>query len=278
VHALGATYAGKPVGSFGRAAFFSTEETKTISTTMGGMVVTNDDDLAARLRHLQKGCGSPSASSVRRLLLKLSIYHALSTPSIHWYARALFEGMGSRNPLPGPTTPEERRGQRPRGYEQRLSNAQAALGLRQLKRIVSNISHRRAVASDYDVRLSAFGIDPLQPVKDADPAFVRYPVWVQDREKAARAIARHTVVGRWFTSVLEESDSPSVAGYDAGSCPVAEAAATHLINLPTHPRVSIEDIDAITRALGRAVGDRGYWKDGCVRSSSPGSFRPEARE
>ncbi len=35
VHALGATYDGKQVGGFGRAAFFSTEETKTISTTMG---------------------------------------------------------------------------------------------------------------------------------------------------------------------------------------------------------------------------------------------------
>ncbi len=40
VHALGATWHGQPVGSFGRAAFFSTEETKMISTTMGGMVVT----------------------------------------------------------------------------------------------------------------------------------------------------------------------------------------------------------------------------------------------
>jgi perosamine synthetase len=39
VHALGSEYGGRQVGSFGRAAFFSTEETKTISTTMGGMLV-----------------------------------------------------------------------------------------------------------------------------------------------------------------------------------------------------------------------------------------------
>src|SRR6266849_10616142 len=49
VHALGATYDRRPVGSFGRAAFFSSEETKTISTTMGGMVVTDDPDLATRI-------------------------------------------------------------------------------------------------------------------------------------------------------------------------------------------------------------------------------------
>src|SRR5439155_23532151 len=47
VHALGARYDGRPVGTFGHAAFFSTEETKTISTVMGGMAVTNDPQLAS---------------------------------------------------------------------------------------------------------------------------------------------------------------------------------------------------------------------------------------
>ncbi len=53
VHALGGVYQGKSLGSFGRAAFFSTEETKIISSTMGGMAVTDDDALAASLRRFQ---------------------------------------------------------------------------------------------------------------------------------------------------------------------------------------------------------------------------------
>ena len=249
VHGLGATYRGKPVGSFGRAAFFSTEETKTISTTMGGIVVTDDDALASSIHELQKQYPFPVASSVRRMLVKLAVYHVLTTPSIHRYPRTLFEALGRRNPLPGPTTADERRGERPSRYEERLGNSQAALGLRQLKRLPGNVRHRRAIAAAYSSRLSRFGFAVPKPVDGAEPAFVRYPLWVDDREGALRAVAHHAVVGTWFTSVLEESESPSLIGYDAGACPVAEAAAGHLVNLPTHPRVRLSDVEAITNAL-----------------------------
>src|SRR6202011_1681149 len=89
VHALGATYRGKPVGSFGRAAFFSTEETKTISSTMGGMAVTDDADLAIRLRDFQAGCARPSRSLTARYVLKLVLFHLLTQPTLHRYTRAL---------------------------------------------------------------------------------------------------------------------------------------------------------------------------------------------
>lgn len=57
VHSLGTRYQSRPVGGFGRAAFFSSEETKTISTTMGGMIVT---DASRRPR------APPPARSARR--------------------------------------------------------------------------------------------------------------------------------------------------------------------------------------------------------------------
>jgi dTDP-4-amino-4,6-dideoxygalactose transaminase len=269
VHALGATYRGKPVGSFGTAAFFSTEETKTISTTMGGVVVTDDDDLASAIHGLQKQYPFPSASSVMRLLIRLAVYHVLTTPSIHRYPRALFEVFGRRNPLPGPTTPDERRGERPSRYEERLADSQAALGFRQLKRLPENIRHRRAIAAVYASRLTRFGFAVPTPADGADPAFVRYPVWVDDRQAALRAIARHAVGGTWFTSVLEESESPSLIGYEAGTCPLAEAAASHLINLPTHPRVRLSDVEAITNALRRLAEDSRDRTAGAMRLALP---------
>jgi len=269
VHALGATYRGKPVGSFGRAAFFSTEETKTISTTMGGVVVTDDDDLASAIHELQQQYPFPSRSSVRRLLIKLAVYHVLTTPSIHRYPRALFEAVGRRNPLPGPTTPDERRGERPSRYEERLANSQAALGLRQLKRLPENVRHRRVVAAAYSSRLARFGFAVPKPADGADPAFVRYPVWVDDRQAALRAVARHAVAGTWFTSVLEESESPSMIGYEHGACPVAEAAASHLVNLPTHPRVQLSDVEAITNALRRLAEDSRDRTAGAMRLALP---------
>jgi dTDP-4-amino-4,6-dideoxygalactose transaminase len=58
-------------------------------------------------------------------------------------------------------------------------------------------------------------------------------------------------LGTWFTSVLEEAVSPACGEYVPGSCPQAEAAAVHLVNLPTHPRVRLADAQAIVEALAK---------------------------
>jgi dTDP-4-amino-4,6-dideoxygalactose transaminase len=57
------------------------------------------------------------------------------------------------------------------------------------------------------------------------------------------------VPGTWFSSVLEEAVSLRSGDYPAGSCPVAEAASLHLVNLPTHPRVRPDDAERIASAL-----------------------------
>ena len=254
VHALGATYAGRPVGSFGRAAFFSTEETKTISTTMGGMVVTDDPELAAQMQAFQENCAWPSASLTARYILKLVMYHVQTQPYLHRYVRAVYKHvLRRRNPLPRATTAAELRGLRPDNYEQRLSNAQAALGLRQLRRLESNLAYRRTVASAYQAKLAGHGFRLPQPPARAEPAFVRYPVWVADRGATYRAAASHAVLGIWFSSVLEESASPEAGDYEMGSCPRAEVATKHLVNLPTHLRVKTRDIDAIVSAVVKAA-------------------------
>jgi perosamine synthetase len=252
VHALGATYDGRQVGSFGHAAFFSSEETKTISTTMGGMVVTDGPELAARLQEFQQGCPRPPAWQTFRYILKLVLYHGMTEPHVHQYMRAIYEFFGKRNPLPQPTTDEEIYGKHPAAYEQRFSNAQAALGLRQLQRLESNVAHRRAMGAAYRKWLSARGFRvPALPAK-ADPAYVRYPVWVEDTALTVRIAQRRATLGTWFSSVLEEAASPACGDYEMGSCPRAEEAARHLVNLPTNPRVSEQDVEAIVSALIRA--------------------------
>jgi len=255
VHALGATYDGRPVGSFGRAAFFSTEETKTISSTMGGMAVTDDSELAARLCEFQASCAWPSPPLAARYLLKLVVYHLFTQPYIHHYTRPIYMFL-RRSPrthlAPGATADAEQRGVRPATYEQRLSNGQAVLALRQLRRLRHNLDHRRAVANAYRVQLMEQGFDVPRPPAKAEAAFVRYPVWVNDRPAAMRRAAPHAVLGQWFNSVLEESITPVHGDYEMGSCPRAEAAAKHLVNLPTHTRVSAGDAAAIVAAVARA--------------------------
>lgn len=253
VHALGATYGGQQVGSFGRAAFFSSEETKTISTTMGGMVVTDDPELATRVQAFQRSCARLSPWQSFRYILKLVLYHGMTEPHIHQYTRAIYEFFGQRNPLPQPTTDEEIYGKRPAIYEQRLSNAQAAIGLLQLHRLQTNVAHRRAIAASYSELLSAEGFKVPNPPAKAEPAYVRYPVWVEDPALVARVATRRATLGTWFSSVLEEAASPACGDYKIGSCPRAEEATRHLINLPTNPRVNAQDVEAIVLAVKQAA-------------------------
>ncbi|MEA2320882.1 MAG: hypothetical protein QOD81_732 [Solirubrobacteraceae bacterium] len=253
VHALGARHRGRPVGSFGRAAFFSTEETKTISSTMGGMAVTADAALAASLRDFQARCSPPARWLAARYVLKLLSYHVLTQPRLHRLTRVLYERLGRRNPLPGPTTPEERRGERPAHLEQRLSNAQALLALRQLRRLDDNLAHRRRIAGIYARRLGPVGGGPPAVLDDDEAALVRYPLRVADREAAVRSIGPFAVAGLWFTSVLEEAETPAHGGYADGTCPVAEDAARRLVNLPTHPRVRDDDAERIAAAAAAAM-------------------------
>jgi dTDP-4-amino-4,6-dideoxygalactose transaminase len=249
VHALGATYGGRRAGTFGRAAFFSTEETKTISTTMGGIVTTGDDALAGRLREFQRACRVPSAGQAARQLVKLVVYHALTEPHAHVLARAAYEASGRHHPLPRPIDATEARGERPADFTRRLSNGQAAVGLTQLAGLDANLTHRRAIAGRYQALLAPHGFRLPQPPPGAGPAFVRYPVWVDDRAAVQRELARRVVPGTWFTSVLEEAVDPRCAGYVPGSCPRAEEASRHLLNLPTHRRVSEADAEEIARLV-----------------------------
>lgn len=253
VHALGATWDGRQVGSFGHVAFFSTEETKIISSTMGGMVTTNDPDLAKKLRAFQAQCASQSFSETFRYVLKLAVYHVLTEPYVHPYSRAMYELSGRFQPLSRATSDDEMNGIRPANYERRLSNSQAALALEQLRRLESNLAHRRACADQYRERLARGGVVTSRLPAKAGPAYVRYPVWVKDKAAAVRTTAPHVVLGTWFDSVLEEAVSPAQGGYEMGSCPRAELSIKHLINLPTHMRVTPRDVEAIADAVLKAT-------------------------
>lgn len=251
VHALGATWRGRPVGGIGAAGFFSTEETKVISTTMGGAAVTSDPDLAGYLRGFQRDCPEPGASLTRRRLAKLALYHVLTEPHVHVATRPAYELFGGRNPLPVPTSPEELAGERPVEYEQRFAAGQAEIGLRQLAGLKENLAHRRRTAARYAEALGELGFAPPVVAPDVEPAWVRYPVRVADREAAIVALRPRTVPGTWFTSVQEEAVRPTINGYVEGTCPRAERAARELVNLPTHPRVTDRDVDAIVGLLSK---------------------------
>jgi perosamine synthetase len=132
--------------------------------------------------------------------------------------------------------------------------------MRQLARLNDNLHHRRATARAYGDLLTALGFAVPPQSANANPSYVRYPIMVRDRDAALKAAAPHAVLGTWFTSVLEEALSPEHGAYIPGSCPRAERAAKHLVNLPTHPRVRACDIEVICAALADHVPAEDLWQ------------------
>jgi dTDP-4-amino-4,6-dideoxygalactose transaminase len=114
------------------------------------------------------------------------------------------------------------------------------------------VRHRAEIAEIYRSELAAARVRLPVVRADTTPSWVRYPVWVENREAVVRATAQHAVLGTWFTSVLEEAVAPEAGGYTRGSCPRAEEAGRHLVNLPTHPRVRPEDAEAIAAVVAAA--------------------------
>jgi perosamine synthetase len=224
-----------------------------MSTTMGGIVVTNDQELARSLRAFQKTCAWPPTSLAARYLVKLLTNHILTEPHVHRYSRGAYELIGERHPLPRATVSEELVGLRPTRYEEQLSNGQARVGLQQLRQLDANLDHRRWISQVYAELFAERGLRGASIADTAQPAFARYSLWVEDRPAVEFALAPLAVPGTWFTSVLEEAVSPHYGDYLDGSCPRAELAAAHLYNLPTHPRVQRRDAVALVDALAAVV-------------------------
>lgn len=126
--AHGALYRGRPVGSIGDAAIFSFYANKVITTGEGGIVVTGDDRLAQRVRHLRD--------------------HAMDPTRRYWHDEI--------------------------GFNYRMTNLQAAVGLGQLERINEFVARKREIRNWYGQFLA--GLDGLVPI--AEQPWARATCWL----------------------------------------------------------------------------------------------------
>jgi dTDP-4-amino-4,6-dideoxygalactose transaminase len=257
VHSLGATYKGRPTGGLGRAGFFSTEETKMISTSLGGMATTHDVELADKVRAFREtDCERPGRWLAAQYLLKLMAYQVLTAPRTHRIARSMYDMSGGYQPLPRPVTKIDSAGQYPDDYLQALSNGQARMGLRQLEggRLEKNLAHRRMIAGIY---AETFPLAEGTVPEGAEPSWCRYPIRVKNRDVVEKRLKPYAVPGIWFSDILEEGSGPEAGAYEMGTCPNAEAVIGHVINLPTHGRVRPDDARRLVGIVQAACADAG---------------------
>lgn len=225
-HAVGARFSGAPVGScqHSECVVFSFHPVKIVTTGEGGIIVTNRDDLAERLRRLRSHgiTRDPGLVSVQN---------------------------------PGPWYYE----QIELGYNYRMTDIQAALGASQMERLHQFVAHRTELAARYSDLLADL---PLQlPVQDprAQSSWHLYVVRLQlDRigrshREVFDALRQADIgVNLHYIPVYLQPYYRAL-GFAPGHCLEAERYYSEAISLPLYPGLAEADQDYIAATLRRLL-------------------------
>jgi len=214
--AFGSRNRNRPVGSLAEVTIFSLHARKVVTTGEGGMIVTNDRTLAERLRRLRHQGMS------------------LSDFARHNASPTMFEEY-----------PEI-------GYNFRITDIQAAIGLAQLDRLNDLLARRRAVAECYQRALAghSFLIPPHVPAELA-PNWQSYQIAL----RPGGPLARNTVMERLHAmgiptrrGVMASHLEPPYR--DMGAVlPNSERLAATTLQLPMHPALTLAQQDRVVAAL-----------------------------
>jgi dTDP-4-amino-4,6-dideoxygalactose transaminase len=144
------------------------------------------------------------------------------------------------------------------GYNYRLGDMSAAVGLAQLRRMDELLAKRARVAAAYSERIRIDGVAPLTPT----PGTTRMSWFVYvvrfdpeiDRDRVIELLAECGIPSRpYFPSIHLQPFYRDRFGYEPGDFPAAEAASRATLALPFHPNMSTDAVDQVVSALERAV-------------------------
>jgi len=238
---LGSTYKGRLTGTFGKAAYFSFQWNKPFTTGLGGMAITNDKNIADKLKTLQQQAVEPTSKELFMLAAQLAVYRTVIYPRTTALAQQVFRALTKKGAVVGSSSCAEFNPMMADDFFKKMSSIQARSGIRQLKKIDKNIAHRKAMGKLYDQLLTAKGWPVRQyDKKMQEPVLVRYPVRIAEKQKALEEAARCGIeLGSWFECPLHPIETPiEKYDYQTGMCPQAEKASREVVNLPLHPRAS----------------------------------------
>jgi len=253
-HALGATYRGRPAGTFGDASFFSFQTLKPLNTYGGGMAFVRDPALAQRVADLAAAEPWPDESRVMRRLRLGRLQRVFTRPRVFtmtafpvlwaasWFkARPdvyLWESIRPLEPLPAP-------------YTERYSNVQAALGLAGLERLDEWTRLTRAHAHLTDDTLRDLpGVRIPQVLPDRTHVYYQYCVYVPNRDDfVLRCIRRGIDVETLHVDVCTRL---ALFGKPRRETPGADQAAT-AVQLPVYAGLSESQVRRVARGVRRVL-------------------------
>jgi dTDP-4-amino-4,6-dideoxygalactose transaminase len=225
-HAVGTEYRGQRIGGFSNAAVFSFHPIKNITTGEGGMITTNDESFAARLRLLR----------------------------FHGVERDAWKAYGTtRLPHYDVIMP---------GLKYNLTDIHAAVGLQQLARLEGFLQRRAALAQRYDAALADLAeVRPLgrvpYPSRHAHHLYVvrlgLEELSATREQIMAEVQAAGVGLGLHFLAVHGLSYYRQRFGNLDSELPAATDASRRIFSLPLYPLMSEADVDEVCSVLHRTV-------------------------
>jgi perosamine synthetase len=216
--AIGSQYKGRLIGGHSEMACFSLHPRKIITTGDGGLITTDNAGYADRLRLLRQ--------------------HGMSVPDTvrHCAKKVITE-----------TYLEV-------GYNFRLTDVQAAIGIEQLKRLNWIVERRRAIAERYSAAIAGHSwlIPPFEP-EYATSSFQSYTVRLSavapiGRDELMQSMLDQCIATR--RGVMLSHTEPAYAGrHSALSLSNSVAASENTIMLPLYPQLTIEQQDRVIQNL-----------------------------
>jgi dTDP-4-amino-4,6-dideoxygalactose transaminase len=224
-HAVGARYRDRPVGSLGDVTAFSFYVTKNMTTGQGGMVTTEDGELADRVRLLSQH--GMSHDAWRRYEVRGSWYYEVTAP----------------------------------GFNFAMTDVQAALGLQQLSRLEDFQELRARYAAEYHRLLSDLEELVLPSVRpEVRHVWHLYPIRVRSerlttgRDEFIEGLRERGIgTSVHFIPIHYHPYFREAFGFRKGDYPRCEEAFEGLLSLPLYPLMSMEDVARAAEAVREIV-------------------------
>jgi perosamine synthetase len=187
------------------------------------------------------------------LKLQYLMYSRFFKPSLFWFAQGTYRFLSKSGLTIGSSSNDELEYKMPRGYQKMMSKWHRDLLENQMLHLTQLTHHRKFISTLYEDLLGKKGIKTVTLPEEYEPVFLRYPLLVRDKSKVlAEAKKRHIEIGDWFVSPIHPNlEGWEKAGYQKGSCPVAEKICNHIINLPTHKNINEEEAIRIIDFLSK---------------------------